>query len=181
MDSQATIDGENILINTPAAELTVDRYGRISVLYANLLDRLIEEGEIIQPAHIYHETEQHRRLHLLRRVALAYLHEHHLLADNPEAEIREPDVRASAISNLLTPATADSLVSQGRRCIICFEDFEETNDNPVSLPCGHVFGEVCIISWLAENVTCPYCRRDYGELLEGPEDLLAGYWIIIIE
>jgi len=91
MDSQATIDEENILINTPTAELTADQYDRISVLYTNLLDRLIGEGEIgydlvpIQPAYIYHETEQYRRLHLLRRVALAYLHEH-LPTDDPEAD-----------------------------------------------------------------------------------------------
>lgn len=34
----------------------------------------------------------------------------------------------------------------------------DRNSNPCLLPCGHVFGEDCLQSWLAVHNTCPICR-----------------------
>lgn len=31
---------------------------------------------------------------------------------------------------------------------------------PALLPCGHVFGLLCLVSWLARSQTCPSCRFD---------------------
>jgi len=53
-----------------------------------------------------------------------------------------------------------------KRCSICREDFvaspvAEGNEEPVSLPCGHIFGEHCLLAFLsirATSHTCPLCR-----------------------
>lgn len=33
----------------------------------------------------------------------------------------------------------------------------------VKMPCGHVFGQSCLASWLKENVSCPLCRVKVDE------------------
>ncbi len=51
-------------------------------------------------------------------------------------------------------------------CCICREDFDAsqaTNDGevPVKLPCGHIFGEKCLLLFLSTRATrhsCPMCR-----------------------
>ncbi|KAI9770254.1 MAG: hypothetical protein M1840_003412 [Geoglossum simile] len=58
-----------------------------------------------------------------------------------------------------------SLSEEDRTCSICMDPFGETepingtSENPVRLPCGHVFGYICIKTWLREHCTCPTCRR----------------------
>lgn len=39
-------------------------------------------------------------------------------------------------------------------------------EEPVQLPCGHIFGSSCIIKWSAESKTCPYCRVQLFELYD---------------
>ena len=50
-------------------------------------------------------------------------------------------------------------------CGICWSDYED-DDQPVKLPCGHVFGEECALAW-ARGATptgrhngCPSCRAE---------------------
>ena len=45
-------------------------------------------------------------------------------------------------------------------CPICQEAFENTArpEVPVRLPCQHVFGALCISSWMSIKETCPLCR-----------------------
>ena len=45
-------------------------------------------------------------------------------------------------------------------CPICQEAFENTArpEVPVRLPCQHVFGALCISSWISIKETCPLCR-----------------------
>ncbi|KAF2242982.1 hypothetical protein BU26DRAFT_609695 [Trematosphaeria pertusa] len=53
-----------------------------------------------------------------------------------------------------------------RDCYICFRPYSfdgwQSNDRdvetPKRLPCGHIFGVDCILSWSLESNTCPYCR-----------------------
>ena len=80
-----------------------------------------------------------------------------------------------------TTPSAD-LIQQHPLCGICWNDYDG-EDKPVELPCGHVFGEECVIAW-AKGTTptgrhngCPSCR---GELL--PRSLYShtsalGYWL----
>jgi hypothetical protein len=41
-------------------------------------------------------------------------------------------------------------------CSVCLSGM--TVKNSRATPCGHVFHETCLITWLTENVTCPMCR-----------------------
>lgn len=57
------------------------------------------------------------------------------------------------------------LIKQNPRCAICWRDFD-ADYRPVKLPCGHIFGKECIISW-ARGITpsgrynsCPICRAE---------------------
>ena len=72
-----------------------------------------------------------------------------------------------AIANLkqrLNTASADDIL-QHPLCSICWNDYEG-DDQAIVLPCGHVFGEECVIAW-ASGVTpmgrhngCPLCRAE---------------------
>ena len=57
------------------------------------------------------------------------------------------------------------LVQRNPLCRICWTNYEG-GDRPVRLPCGHVFGEKCIITW-SRRVTptgryngCPFCGAE---------------------
>ncbi|XP_069895359.1 E3 ubiquitin-protein ligase RLIM-like [Dipodomys merriami] len=43
-------------------------------------------------------------------------------------------------------------------CTICIEEFRQGNKIR-TLPCSHTYHVHCIDSWLADNATCPVCRR----------------------
>ena len=46
------------------------------------------------------------------------------------------------------------------QCIICHEDFNNSGDHKVvSLACGHLFGNCCILKWLGERKACPSCNK----------------------
>jgi hypothetical protein len=38
------------------------------------------------------------------------------------------------------------------------DDDESVFEEPMQLPCGHVFGSMCILKWTMEKSTCPCCR-----------------------
>ncbi|XP_022946863.1 E3 ubiquitin-protein ligase RING1-like [Cucurbita moschata] len=42
-------------------------------------------------------------------------------------------------------------------CAVCLEDFRPDEDGK-QIPCGHVYHESCISSWLAVANCCPLCR-----------------------
>ena len=49
------------------------------------------------------------------------------------------------------------------QCSICLKDnLEENNDN-IRLSCDHIFCKSCIRTWLINNNTCPYCRRQVSQ------------------
>lgn len=45
-------------------------------------------------------------------------------------------------------------------CVICQEEYDETEILVGKLDCGHVFHEGCIESWLLKKNECPICRRE---------------------
>ncbi|CAK70952.1 unnamed protein product (macronuclear) [Paramecium tetraurelia] len=47
------------------------------------------------------------------------------------------------------------IMSLQENCSICFEDFED----PVKLPCNHIFCRDCIVVALEQRQSCPICRR----------------------
>lgn len=70
----------------------------------------------------------------------------------------------AALRQRFTVPSAD-LLQQHPLCGICWNDYDG-EDQPVKLPCGHVFGEECVIAW-AKGATptgrhngCPSCRSE---------------------
>jgi len=50
-------------------------------------------------------------------------------------------------------------IREKEQCIICFENY--TLEEMVrKLPCRHSFHGDCIIPWLRDHNTCPYCRAE---------------------
>jgi len=49
-------------------------------------------------------------------------------------------------------------------CVICQSAFEKSGgETPVRTPCGHIFGQLCIQTWLQETrATCPTCRMEFS-------------------
>ena len=96
----------------------------------------------------------------------------------------------------LEPIDHEDLDPADRVCIICQQEFhtsphEQLEHTPVKTPCGHIFGEKCIMKWLeavnywgladeyrdlpAENIhlvtdgktSCPVCRTEFFD----------GFWV----
>lgn len=51
-------------------------------------------------------------------------------------------------------ATADDLNQNSDNCAICWEKMETAR----KLPCGHLFHNSCLQSWLEQDTSCPTCR-----------------------
>ena len=74
------------------------------------------------------------------------------------------DKTIGALRKRFTEPSTDT-TQQDPLCRICWNDYEG-EDRPVMLPCGHVFGEECIIAW-SRGITptgryngCPCCRAE---------------------
>ncbi|KAL8799141.1 MAG: hypothetical protein Q9182_006116 [Xanthomendoza sp. 2 TL-2023] len=65
-----------------------------------------------------------------------------------------------------TPSTKST--SKEDKCHICLQAFSESGEDPVQLPCGHIFGKHCINDWRTGKIKpgCPLCRRRYTTTLE---------------
>lgn len=74
------------------------------------------------------------------------------------------DKAISTLQQRFTEPSAD-ILQQNPLCGICWNEYEG-EDRPVTLPCGHVFGEECILAW-SRGITptgrhngCPCCRAE---------------------
>jgi hypothetical protein len=86
--------------------------------------------------------------------------------------------RATHLQSLLTPVKIEALECDETDCAICSEVLGATNqegnsEQAVKTPCGHLFGEHCIKSWLEENDNCPCCR---GHIISNT-DVYQQFWI----
>lgn len=54
-------------------------------------------------------------------------------------------------------------IKQDDSCTICLEPFGTSREEPMRLPCGHVFGLSCLVTWTKAKVfrQCPMCRVQY--------------------
>lgn len=78
--------------------------------------------------------------------------------------------REDAVSRgfiFVSKATVDAEEAECSICRVAFKGFtkahpcpEETNERPVRLACGHIFGQLCIMEWLGGQSTCPKCRHE---------------------
>ena len=86
--------------------------------------------------------------------------------------------RKGNIQGLMVPLETSTLSPEDRDCTICQEAFQGPGrvtrsqagrECAIELPCGHIFGENCIMRWLEESDTCPQCRRLF--ILEASKSL----------
>lgn len=57
------------------------------------------------------------------------------------------------------------LSEQTDPCSVCGDQYRETGEKPVQLPCKHVFGSECLAQWMSPfaeicHNTCPMCREE---------------------
>ena len=68
-------------------------------------------------------------------------------------------------SHLLeTKIEKNKLNEENKRCIICYEDFQD-NNNVIFLPCFHIFHSICIKTWLNKKDNCPLCKLNINSNL----------------
>lgn len=81
-----------------------------------------------------------------------------------------------------SPVGISTLEKDDQKCSICMSEYvkgkgdtnkpameseqgllgEDAPENPIKLPCGHVFGEWCIKAWLLkQRASCPVCRFQF--------------------
>ena len=88
------------------------------------------------------------------------------LTQGHQLPLREKIVTASSERQNNEPTEEDVIVQEEEEhadnvCLICQEEWttEEGPHRVVSLSCGHVFGEKCIVAWLSTKSQCPVCKR----------------------
>ncbi|RHY31863.1 hypothetical protein DYB32_003094 [Aphanomyces invadans] len=63
------------------------------------------------------------------------------------------------------PRVQESSRAQDNDCVVCMN--ANTYHESLVLPCGHVFHEACIGSWLRLRSTCPTCRYQFEKEISG--------------
>ncbi|CAN6339357.1 unnamed protein product [Urochloa humidicola] len=75
----------------------------------------------------------------------------------------------------LPDAAAEDTASSSS-CVICVEDYRESERRSVLPGCSHTFHRECIAPWLRQgNATCPLCRRRpqlQHRSISTPEDMV---------
>ena len=76
---------------------------------------------------------------------------------------------AIAFIDSLISLELDDLEKGDNTCAICLQPYREgeSQEIPLQLPCGHIFGKECLLSWLsdigddgAHAACCPMCRKE---------------------
>ncbi|TDH67790.1 hypothetical protein CCR75_005475 [Bremia lactucae] len=76
------------------------------------------------------------------------------------------DVTSKAGTKRPISSVASSSVC-AQDCVICLSELQSSDDQFVSLPCGHKFHLTCIRSWLKLRSTCPSCRFQFRKAFFG--------------
>lgn len=91
---------------------------------------------------------------------------------NPGSNPRTPTSQAE-IDRLpsLTIGTDSLKGADLNECPVCCEEFKQTQGAVCRrLPCDHIFHEGCILPWLREHNSCPYCRHRLEAEPESPDE-----------
>ena len=65
-------------------------------------------------------------------------------------------------------ASKEELCKNSDDCPICWDKMETGR----KLPCGHLFHNYCLRSWLEQDTSCPTCRKSLrNHQIESPRDL----------
>ncbi len=86
-----------------------------------------------------------------------------------ERQAKLQTISGSVYVALLPTVSIDSLpaAAEDRRCALCLTIYKSDNEEPVMLPCSHIYDRECINEWLSEKKTakntCPICRTSLFE------------------
>ena len=79
----------------------------------------------------------------------------------------------------VVPFVAEQFDDEARPkdCCICMEEFDATSGDMaiVETPCGHYYHKKCLAGWLQSNKSCPICRTDLVEAVEGGAEGSEGH------
>ena len=65
-------------------------------------------------------------------------------------------------------ASKEELTKNSDDCPICWDKMETGR----KLPCGHLFHNFCLRSWLEQDTSCPTCRKSLrNHQIESPRDI----------
>ena len=78
------------------------------------------------------------------------------------------EAHTARIATCLTDIEISDLNPDNQECSICHQSLIPSSEageisctGPATrLVCGHIFGKACIMEWLVDNPTCPFCRFD---------------------
>ncbi|KAK0110050.1 hypothetical protein ONS95_002710 [Cadophora gregata] len=87
-------------------------------------------------------------------------------------------VRPTLLMTVLRSIGLDDLADADSDCTICMAPLSNPGavvklEIPVKTPCGHIFGNKCICTWIRDNTNCPNCRRELLSL-KASETVLAA-------
>ncbi|KAH7409556.1 hypothetical protein BKA64DRAFT_742630 [Cadophora sp. MPI-SDFR-AT-0126] len=74
-------------------------------------------------------------------------------------------IRPPLLMTVLRSVDIRDLSDEDSNCTICkmplanIKSRNKFREIPVKTPCGHIFGNHCICTWIRDNETCPVCRR----------------------
>lgn len=64
---------------------------------------------------------------------------------------------SAAVMNAHPPGSLPAAVLHADCCVICFCEYE-TGQPCITLSCGHLFHQDCILAWLKVDAVCPMCK-----------------------
>ena len=159
----------------------------INTLVNQELIRDIEQEDteleyLLDPEEVFYtrsaREEEVRELAENEILRVAYDGEYEL--DEEDSGVQKASSEVEGILQNLSRVETNLLETDDLKCSIChseygkergdttmqLSDFDEespdpeASENPVMLPCGHLFGDLCIYKWLQEPrpASCPLCR-----------------------
>lgn len=63
-------------------------------------------------------------------------------------------------------ASKEELIKNSYDCPICWDKM----DTGRKLPCGHLFHNFCLRSWLEQDTSCPTCRKSLKTQIDTPRE-----------
>lgn len=84
--------------------------------------------------------------------------EHLRKIEEIKCELKDRDIRCVQLEDQIERLRGDNDINLS--CSICLEPWStETEHRLVCLPCGHLFGSICIVDYLHRCPECPQCRK----------------------
>lgn len=79
-----------------------------------------------------------------------------LVHETPEGQWRNNINDATSVVEKMPTAMA---TTDDDVCSICLVGFQGGAATPKQPPCGHVYHQICLVTWLCSSKSCPLCRR----------------------